>query len=141
MKRIIGLTILLFLVCCIGFAQDSTTTLTWQPFYASTLTGAKDTLDVTWGSDTDQFNYFMVSVQSSAVDTIQVYTLAPDNVTWTLSGVTGITTGTTAAFIAASTTNTKYFIVDPLPQKIRLISLSDDGSTCAFVVSAVYSKQ
>jgi hypothetical protein len=142
MKRIIYFIIGLMLLSMIfGYGQDSTVSLSWQSFYSTTMTGTKDTIDFTWGSDRYQYNYFMISAVSSAVDTLTIYTLGEDGFTWTLTGVEGLTTGTTAAFINATTTGSKYFIIDPVPKKIRVIDSSDDGSTCAISISAVYARE
>jgi hypothetical protein len=136
MKKLI-LVFALMLMVFPAFAQDSTFTLTYQPFKAFTMTGTIDTVIVTWDSNRDQFNYFMVNALSSATDTIIVQTVAEDGTTYTVCGVKGISTGTTAAFINATTTGAKYILTDPLPKKIRFIYQSDDGATCVVLVSAV----
>jgi hypothetical protein len=139
MKRLLFLVLLFIPVLLV--AQDSTTTLTYQNCYSTTMTGTKDTLDVTWGSNRTSFNYYMITAKSSATDTLRIWTLGENGFTWSPCGVTGITTGTTAAFINATTTEAKYILTDPLPVKIRIIDESHDGATCVISVSAVYSTQ
>jgi len=140
MKRIIVISLGVMLFVSLLQAQDSTASLTFQTFYATTMTGTKDTLDVTWGSNVSNFNRFMISAKSSATDTLRVWTLGEYGFTWSPCGVVGLTTGTTAAFIQATTTIAKYLLTDPLPRKIRIIDESDDGATCDISVSAVYLK-
>jgi hypothetical protein len=139
MKRLLFLVLLFIPVLLI--AQDSTATLTYQSSYSTTMTGVKDTLDITWGSNRTSFNYYMITVKSSATDTLKIWTLGENGFTWSPCGVVGITTGSTTAFINATTTEAKYILTDPCPLKIRIIDESDDGATCAISVSAVYSSE
>lgn len=140
MKRLF-FALMLFVTASVQ-AQDSTYNLPWQSYAAMTLTRTVDTVDIVFGSQSRKaLNAYMVSAVSSATDTITVYTLNEDGSTWNVCGVVGISTGTTAAFINAVATKNKYLLTDPVPIKIRLVYGSDDGATCAVIVSGVHKPE
>lgn len=133
---------LILFVSAFAQAQDTTCTLPWQSYASVTMTGTVDTVDVIFGSQSKKvLNAYMISAVSSATDTITVYTLNEDGSTWNVCGVVGLSTGTTAAFINAITTKNKYKLTDPVPVKIRLVYGSDDGATCAVIVSGVHQPE
>lgn len=135
MKKIILLTIwFVFFAWSYGLAGDVDTIVTVNPYFLDTLTATIDTIDVAF-MNPQRFSCFTITVKSSANDTITVWTPSRDGSLWVQHALVDLSTNLDVASIPATTTQKEYLILDPQPQKIRVISLSDDSSTCIISVA------
>lgn len=134
-----NLIFLILSVIGIGYAQDTTRSASMTAYYVDSLTTTKDTIDFVFDAalKTDKFS---VVATSTAVDTVEVYTQSLDGVRWVKQGVVDLATNTVIATIIGATTSKELQLLDPRPKKIRLVSLSNDGSICHVVVQTKRSE-
>lgn len=131
------LLFLMFSALSFSMAQsdnvDSTFSDVW--YYRDTLTVAIDTIDIAFvPSSRYSYHTIMAYNPTSGADTVEVYALSLDGSTWSRRAVTDETTGSTTTAIITSTTPKEWILYDTKPQKVRLISTSNDGSTTIFLL-------
>jgi hypothetical protein len=135
-KKLIFTLILLFLTCDL-YAQTNNIDYVvpyGRVYYRFTLTAAIDTADLNF-LDRNAITYYTITTVSTAVDTIQVWTLSIDGVTWVQKGIIDLASQSIVTEINATTTAKEFLLIDPQPVKIRLISTSNDASTCTVLIS------
>jgi hypothetical protein len=134
-------TLLVFLLVVLSgvlYAQDATNTLTWQLYVSDSLKTTRDTVDVAWGSERYEQDAYMISIYSSAADTITVK--AQDEAgNWVTIGLWSILTdaGLVETSIITTTAYVKWYLIDPYVKTIRLIdpTAGDETSNTYFTVS------
>jgi hypothetical protein len=130
---------LLLFVCSFAFSQSNnvdTTLASNKSFFATTLTGSVDTVDIAFDMDALRADVITIVATSSAVDTVSVFALAKNGTTWIPMGGVDLTSNANVASVFGTTTTKEIKLNAIQPYKIRLVSLSDDGSTCAVIVNA-----
>ena len=135
MKKIMILAVMSLLSLSL-YAQDTTRTVAGVRYYVDSLTTTKDTIDFQFDWDAIKSDKVQIFATSSAVDTVEVYVNSPDGVRWAKEGVIDFATNTVIATVIGATTTKELQVISPRPVKVRLVSLSNDGSVCYVVVSA-----
>lgn len=107
-----------------------------KAWFLDTLTTSIDTMDIQLDMDVFKADKITITAVSSAVDTVLVYVKSHDNSFWVQVGVLGLHNNTVTASIFGSTTISEYQILGVQPRRLRLVSTSDDGSTCRVLVTA-----
>ena len=138
---------ILFVIALIGMtftakSQDVDTTITSSHvfYFKDTLTTTIDTVDVEFNWAVLGTNTYTIVAKSSAADTLTVWTRSMDGTIWSQVGMMDLSSGSYVASIVASTTGKEFEILDPQPNKIRVISTSNDGSTCIVIYQAKYEQ-
>jgi hypothetical protein len=114
MKRIIVLTMLLFLAFSLGLAQDTSVTLEYQTYYVDSLKSSaypittgngspRDTVDVKFSLESG-FDYYQITAWSAEADTLVISVCAPDASRFVQRAVINLASGATAASMVTSTT-------------------------------------
>ncbi len=136
MKKLIFLILSLIALCNICIAGDNIDTVVTssKSYFRDTLTTAIDTMDIAFEFP-ERFDSFEIEALSSAADTISVYVQSADAAVWIKQAVIDLSTGGYVTTLNMATAWRAFEIIDPRPNKIRLISASDDGSTCIVIVS------
>ena len=135
MKRTMFVLIIIVALFDFGIAQSNNIdTVGAKRYYKGTLTTSIDTISVALDMP-EWYNCFTITATSSAVDSLIVKTLAADGTTWVVMGMTNLFSGADEDTINATTVSTEYLLNDPQPTKIRVESLSHDGSTCVIILT------
>lgn len=128
----------LMIVLISSFAFTQTNNLDRFPsklYQKDTLTTSIDTMDVSFNSDLGIESYVVTAYCPSGADTLQVYSMMDDNVTWSPRALLSFTSGSAVATLPVSTTVLSGQIYKTGHSKIRIISTSNDGSTTVVIVS------
>ncbi|MBE3140884.1 MAG: hypothetical protein IMZ53_09905 [Thermoplasmata archaeon] len=101
-----------------------------------TLTTAIDTADFVFISPfKNKLTTYTLTASSSAVDTLQVWVLSKDGTVWGQIGAVDLADNTDETTLNLTTTVHEYMLLAIEPAKIRVISLSNDGSTATCVIA------
>jgi hypothetical protein len=133
MKKL-SIFLIMLVAVSVSFSQDLNR-FPSKLYQKDTLTTAVDTLDVSFNSDLYIKDYIITARTLAGADTVQVWLLAQDALTWVQQGVVGLADLADGTQIIVSTTAKDYLIADSLPTKIRLISTSNDGSSTVVIVA------
>jgi hypothetical protein len=137
MKRILSLTIwLVFLAWSYSPAQSNNVseTIEWKTFYRDTLTATLDTMDIKFLSPERFDTYSIVAYTTAGADTVTVCTKTNDDTTWVPCGLADMMDADDTVSIVIGTVAKEYELLTSQPNRIRLVSASNDASTTIFIV-------
>lgn len=131
-----NLIVLMLLAVSVSFSQsDNLSRFPSKLYQKDTLTTAIDTLDVSFNSDLGIESFHITVYNPSGADTISVFELMDDAVTWSPRGVFNFSSGSYVAVVPTSTTVFSGRINVSLGSKLRFVSASNDGSTTVILVT------
>jgi hypothetical protein len=129
------LCLILVLFASSAMAQDKDV-IAGSKSYKDTLATTRDTVQVSFRNEELGLSTFsIVAYTLSGCDTLDVYSLAADGLTWTKIGMTMQESGTDTTRIVVDTVPREY-VLFPLspPQKIRILT-TDAVHNCVIIVS------
>ena len=133
MKTVIA--ILFCLLSVTASAQDVDTLIT-RNYYQDTLvtTGGVDTIQIAI-SNAGQFeSCTLTALTTTGTDTILVYTLAPNGVTWVQAGLIDLGADAAVTFAEVTTAGEEFLILGAFPTKVRLVTV-DVSASCIIILS------
>jgi hypothetical protein len=137
MKHLISLLAIVVLFSLSAFAGDIDT-VGVKYYYQDTLTATLDTMDIAF-TNPERFSDYSIQIYAtSGADTINVYTLSKDGNFWTQVAMTDLSSGSAVTQIITSTTPKEFVLLDPQPNKIRLICADAGSASSVFVVCGKY---
>jgi hypothetical protein len=134
MKKIFVLIALIAAFTGSMYAGDVDTLIAKGNTFKDTMTATKDTMDIGLRNDEYGLNLFQISAfATTGADTIDVYTLSPNGLTWVKVGLTDLASGSVVTQIITSTTAKTYVPLDEYPIRVRLVC-TDAGSASSVVI-------
>jgi hypothetical protein len=129
MKKLILFTIL-FASIALSQSNNVDTTVASKVYFRDTLTASIDTIDVLFANPDNWGYHTIMAVNPSGVDTVEVYAKALDGSSnWSRHAVIRAEDDSVRTSIVTSTTAKEWILFGTHPQKVRLISTSEDAST------------